>query len=263
MPLDKVYQIICELLGMTDAIFSPYRFNQGHALSINTFFARKHFYNSGGIRWRSNSADEMDRKRLSRAVDQAEESGLLEKLNHRSGKTVWLKLTELGEETARHLGGFFSPLDHFRALVKLHELWANSPDARICGHFGAERESVWVTENDFVGLEHNKPTEEEFIHELWMAGILMAPFTRRGWVTSQGMIPGNVLYAVCPDGEKAVAAGPPVPLTDLIMPSEELTQVYADSFCKMRETLHTAAPENTREIGYIPISASLRKRGPT
>jgi DNA-binding transcriptional ArsR family regulator len=220
----------------------------------NSYFMRREFRSRGGLLWRSCEATESGRKAASRTLEQAADAGLLIKQQQRNHPLV--RLTDLGEETARVLGSLSDPVDDLKLVKKLDRLCQKSPKAYV----DPVSKSDWAHEVDLFGLTYGKPNAEEFQQQLWRAQMSLLSAVRRGWVDSLSNTTRNIFYRTTEKWREEKPTGFKRTFQIPKEFNERHMDAYMEGYREQRDLMESTETRDHQEIGRIPLSATMEQR---
>ncbi len=236
--------LLIELVACVDAVWAPMRSPDWTSpyLSTNFYLARNDFPTLG-IAWVAGGATAAQRLAKTRELDELQAAGLV--IRSGSERKTRVILTDRGDELARRLAGL-PCMD--AALATLEEI------ARI-GTPAVGGPSVCELELARLGDYENTV---ECHAELAIVEMMIAPALRRGWAVSDSSTGGCVWYCLTEAGAEALT-GEHADFGD--MPDEVSGGYvrYGKDYHAARKAIRTAAPDDTREIGFLPLSASHRR----
>ena len=234
-----------ELLGKTDATFSPLRDFAGDAPG-SFYFARK-LYASAGIPSRSGKAAGSDRMTHSRQLGKLAAKGVIVVTTHRTSKFPFAKLTDAAEERLRRKVGLSGMLEAFSAMGQL----------RFFTDAGGKK---WVPEFVMAGFDEpraSKPGSDNAAL-LIAAENLLLPALVRGWVESGATKDRHAAYRLTDLGRAALDGPKPGPALKL-KPSNDAFAIYTEAFKAHRAELLQSSPAGGRyrEIGDGWLSGAV------
>jgi hypothetical protein len=177
-----------------------------------------------------------------RLVAATARAGLATVRRLRSVRWPYLRLTDAGDAKARALAG----LAQVDATVELlREILRQQVEHPGPGGWVSE---FWLADD---GRD---------MHELRAIEAMALPGLWRGWLEAHSDVHGHARYRVLPGGLAALAAGPHDP--DPTAPDQEAADLYDTTLAAALDRLASAAPDDGREIGLIPLPCSM-PGGPT
>jgi hypothetical protein len=227
---------LIEILAMTDGIFKPMRQADWTPPVPAVIYEHRTRFESDGVPWASGDSSVAGRKRTQRQLEGLAEAGLVTicKQKRRSG----VKLTDRGDIIARALAGIPNIDAGHSSLCEILKY----QDGKVC-------------ELLLAGLKRYDETDAT-THEVWIVQRMMLPALWRGWVESNSDVYGHVQYRTTDLGRAIAKRKEPTLPPDLPAKDNEVNEIYTESTLSYRDQLRAATPEQTREIGYIPLSAS-------
>lgn len=237
--------LLIRTLGDQDGLWLPQRDWSKPQAAANRYFLRQHWRETG-LPWRTGSSIAGRRVQISRQLEDAQGQGLVE-VNRGSGKFPRVKLTDIGEALARRtLGqvGIDSALYFIQEL--LLERSSNSTD--------------WTSEY-VPGLDCEGGG---VINGKRLGGIeqLSLPALARGWVEASSDVRGHVRYRVTEDGLRVIDT---LEITEAdlgeVQTDPELEDVYVHAVHGMLTRLQEEPPEDSRQLGAIPLPVSMPWNG--
>lgn len=244
--------LLCRLTGELWAVFAPWRGPWMAGGPAAVYFARRDFREGAGLRWRHSGRDRDERDDNVAALGRLERAGLLHRRVERT-KVVAVQLLDAGIERACARAGSHSWRTGWRLC------------ARIARHRGAQEMGLsWVPEwlmagtpphwRDCGGDEAGRANRQR----LTALEEEALPALVRGWLDSAADLYGRTWYALTDAGRAALEGQEP----------DEVGGVDSDDDCALawREGGHAlyrrmaSAPRSEREIGLLPMPASLSPR---
>ncbi|MCB9846705.1 MAG: hypothetical protein H6811_12065 [Phycisphaeraceae bacterium] len=240
--------LLCRLTGELWAVFVPWRRPWTGGGPAAVYFAQRDFRAGAGLRWRHSGRDRDERDDYIAALGRLERAGLLRRRVERT-KVVAVQLEEEGIERACAL----ARAPGWRAGREVCELLAR--------HEGVEERGLrWVPEWLMAGTPpHWKGCVGEAGREnhqrLATLEARAIPALVRGWLESAADLHGRVWYTLTDAGRAALEGPEP----------DEVSGIERDEECDLawREAAHAmytrmaTAPRSEREIGLLPMSASI------
>ncbi|MCW5775756.1 MAG: hypothetical protein KIS87_04840 [Phycisphaeraceae bacterium] len=242
--------LLCRLTGELWAVFVPWRRPWTGGGPAAVYFARRAFHEGSGLRWRHSGRDRDERDENVEALGRLERAGLLRRRVERT-KVVAVQLEEAGIERACALAGACGWRAGWETCASLARHEAE----------GAEEMGLrWVPEWLLAGTPPHwrccvGEAGRENRQRLAALEARAIPALVLGWLESAADLYGRVWYALADPGRCALAETPP----------DEVSGVERDDECDLawREGAHAmytrmaTAPRSEREIGLLPLPASL------
>jgi hypothetical protein len=212
---------------------------------------RRRNFATRGLEWHSAESSESRRKAAQRALEQLEDEGFAETVRGR-GKAIGVKLTNLGEQSAR-------------ALVALPNIDVAHEALRefACWHHAGHGVTwwtgrLWIPEVAYTGFDWGHPANDRRGENL--LGTLqqmLFPALARGWLDSLSSTQGHLWYSFTPDGLAAAAD----PAAGILLPAlppadDDLGKLYDQHFAAELERIDKATPSSVGELGMIPLPVS-------
>jgi hypothetical protein len=236
------------ILAKTDAAFWPVRKNDvpGRVL----FHERRWAFLTAGLPWASGKMSEAGRKAAQRDLEALADAGKVLVYKPKSARTLGVRLSESADDAMRQMIGLATYAD---ALPFLDELHRRLDDGDGCNFLGRP----WTSEESLTGIRWGD--NEKRGHYVLLTQDLY-PMLWRGLVESNASIQGHVWYGLTAAGlelarqraEGGQASGeypPPLPAEG----DEEAFDSYHDARMQEVSALEHGEPEDTREIGPIPM----------
>lgn len=195
----------------------------------------------------THGADANERKQKEAASRELLAAGLINTFRSPSGRTVSVKLTDLGDDAARSLVGFV--LAKYEVLAKLASL-STHPEVTITG---------WCPE---VLLNGGSGWGDGLSDGLGIVEDMVLPTLSRAWAESNSDALRHVYYRVTPAGNKALSKG-------ILHYADDLPAELPDGYSRYRQYLAEAIEglhadqERRQDIGEIPVSCSPISNGHT
>jgi len=236
-------EILLDVLALTDAVWLPMR-TWAQPAPANVYFARRDFARTG-VPWRSGASGEAERKEAQRLLERMAARGLVLLFRPRGFKTLGARLTEEGERDARALCGLPGVDDAARRLAEIVRLTD-------------EMRRPWISEPALAGVAWGSPGAGKVLARLEDE---LLPALVRGWVESGADLHRRVYYRATPAGREA-AGGAEASEGEQAPPARrsygcEAYGLYLERLDAAQARLGTAKPLDSREIGFLPLSASM------
>ena len=236
-------ELLASVLAATDSTWLPCRDPRSNSW-INTHLARTSFRAGQGGRWKPLAgANEQQRKRRQRDLEQMSADGLLTLARRRESRLVGATLTPSGEAMARALCGLPGWQE---SLSAEHEL------RRLAGSEFAAVEGGWISE---IGLTNCGYGDDMDSAELVLVENMLLPSLVAGRVESLSDSAARVWYLPIDVGGPNV---PPEP-TD-VEPCDQLRDLY-DAELRRHLDQFQAKPQTRHEIGAIPMCCAIQTKG--
>lgn len=245
--------ILLELVAAVDAIYRPFRGPWLTDVPAVLGECRRD-YPIAGLPWLSGESTEAGRKQAQRDLEELADEGLADVIRAK-GRAVGVRLTELGDQTARALAGVPNVDQSFAALLKLVDLRLAKHGVDLYGQF-------WIPETGYTGIPWGDPRNDSRGDNL--LGKLQArlvPALARGWLDSLSSIQGHGWYSVTPEGIAAAAEpfnGQLLPA--LPRPHKHGYEIYSVAVHDALNKLAKQQPKSAGEIGMIPMPVSCGYR---
>ncbi|WP_149109526.1 hypothetical protein [Limnoglobus roseus] len=230
---------LVQILGTVDATFAPTR-ERGGNLRTNAMLARRDFREQG-VQYHA-GGDAARRKSAERRLSAMEDAGLVA-VFRRQGRARGVRLTPVGEDTARRIAGLpdLSESLEVMAIVAKNHL---------------EREpklltDLWAAEADVVGVPWGGETKAYVILEEELLPAMVA-----GLMVCNTTIPGHAYYAVTPAGWAALDDGFPTPAGAGAF-AQAARDEYFEAFRLARVGYADAKVAALGEIGPLPLPVSV------
>jgi len=238
-------ELLASVLAATDSTWLPCRDPRSNSW-INTHLARTSFRAGQGGRWKPLAgANEQQRKRRQRDLEQMAADGLLTLARRRESRLVGAELTAVGESLGRALCG----LPGWEAALS-----AEDELRRLTGSEFAAVEGGWISE---IGLTNCGYGDDMDSAELVLVENMLLPSLTAGRVESLSDVAGRVWYRQTDDGGPG---GPPNP-TD-VEPCGDLRDLYELELARHLDQFQ-AKPQTRHEIGAIPMCCAIQTKGNT
>jgi len=240
--------IIYELLGKADALWQPVRGAPG-CLRAVLYEARADF-RARGLRWASDEAGSVGRKRKQLDLERAARRGEVELVKER-GRTSHVRISSEAEDLARGVLGLPRLAEALAAVDELRRLNAGRPHV------------LYVRETTLAGVEYGKPRASEALASLeWdLSGLLL-----RGLMEANSDIERRVFYYLSPAGAALAEARAregralpwPMPRAARCPHGEwnKPCELHSRAFSAERERLRNTSRPAGGEIGEIPLPVS-------
>jgi hypothetical protein len=245
--VESAEQVLLTILAATDAAWLPMR-TWTPPVPANTYFARRDFSRQG-VPWVSGAASEADRKEAQRLVETLAGQGVVQLFRPRRLKTLGVRLTDEGEGLARRLCGLPGLEIARSALAEVVRL-------------SSERQKGCVSEAALAGVAWSHPRSGKILARL---EDQVLPGLIRGWLESNADIIGHVYYRATDIGRRA-AIESPAGEWSRVSPQNEAPRddgakerygFYLERLDAALARLRTAEPQDQREIGLLPLPASM------
>jgi hypothetical protein len=239
--------IIVRLLAESDSLWLPCRFRGGDEW-VNSYLGRQ-AYITAGIPWRSEGGGDAGRKATQRELEALVADGLVTRGRTGRAKTLAVRLTEAGERRGRQL----------TLLPDLRESWDLLVD--IAGRTKRQPElllDAWAIELGPAGLEnYPSPWTKDAEERLKDVEFRALPSLIRGWLVALSDTMKRVYYAVTPYGWHVLdTLTPPEKAPDIDDWDGDPCGTYARTMRVALDALRSKTPDDTREIGPVPLTAS-------
>lgn len=247
--MSGIEELLIRLLAETDAAFCPMRLWSRPIPSV--IYERRRDFHAFGLPWRSGGSDEPERRRLSRTLQALVDARLAVAHRPRGLKTLFSRLTDGGDETARRLArlpGIDAAVASLGALVALQDHpWSAAGDGGCAA----------IPETLLTGCDYGADGVKE---ALLTVEVMALPALCRGWIESNSDLAGHVYYWPTERGLAALSSPPSIELVRR-RPSKHGAALYDSELVRAREALFASEPRTPREIGYLPLSASVARKG--
>ncbi len=251
--MNETDHLLIRILASTDALWLPNRdYSNRRGACI---WEHRQAYRATGVRWASEGGSDAGRQAGGRLLSATTRAGLLVTARPRNTKTIGAKLTDAGEARARALAGLPGLADALHTMRVL-ESFEDHPEAVA--------DSRLVPETIVAGVDarwHGLDTPEDR-RPLVVVENLLLPALSRGWVEAQSDMQRRVYYAMTDRGAAALLSPPDlagdVPDEDPEAVAEYLRRLEVGAAAWSRMT-----PDKPGEIGPIPLSASMLRKGAT
>jgi hypothetical protein len=243
----EAVEILVGVLAKSDAAALPIR-NWSGPNPGNVYTARQRS-KSVGVAWESGGTDATTRQRMARALAALKRAKLVGVHRVRGSRYPSVRLTELGDETARRLCGLPGVSAGWWTMHRVAALTRLPRKARLLT-------DVWLSEVALCDPRHDGgyPTGAE----LSLVETLVLPALVHGWLAANSDIHGRVYFAATRAGRKALADEPPA--DDDVDPGavdRQARELYRESLLAELDRFATAAPEVPREIGFVPLPVAM------
>ena len=167
-------------------------------------------------------------------------------------KTTMARLTDDGDVTARQLCGLPSRWGGWLSLVKAGSLTKRRGKPRYL-------DDIWIAEVRFDGLKNWKhPKGQEALNgSLILTEEMHLPALVRGWLSSLTTLGRHCYYLVTDAGWALLEAGKAPPEEEVADGDTEARDLYYREMKGRLVHLATAKPEDTKEIGGIPLPVAI------
>jgi hypothetical protein len=237
-------KLLVSVLAATDSTWLPCRDPRSNSW-INTHLARTSFRAGQGGRWKPLAgANEQQRKRRQRDLEQMSADGLLTLARRRESRLVGAELTAVGGSLARAVCG----LPGWEAALASEDELRRLGDSEF-----AACEGNWISERGLAGCDYGDMDSAELV----LVENLMLPSLVAGRVESLSDVAGRVWFRLTDAGGPD---GPPNP-TD-VEPCGDLRDLYELELARHLDHFAQAKPQTRHEIGAIPLPCSLRTKVP-
>ena len=234
-------ELLVSVLAATDSTWLPCRDPRSNSW-INTHLARTSFRAGQGGRWKPLAgANETQRKRRQRDLEQMSADGLLTLARRRESRLVGAELTAVGGSLARAVCG----------LPGWETALASEDELRRLGDSEfAACEGNWISERGLAGCGYGDGTSEFVVVENLMLPALVA-----GRVVSLSDGVGRVWYRL------ADVSTPDVPPEPAAEACDQLRDLYDAELRRQLDHFSVVQPRSPHEIECIPLPCSLRTKG--
>jgi hypothetical protein len=234
--------VLGRLLAFTDAVWKPLRDADWGRPTPTVLYEYREQFASAGVPWHSGEKSEAGRKADQRTLEALASAGLL--TLHGRERRASARLTDQGDLHARALAGLPSiDAAHFviREVIRLE----SSGDG-----FGPMAAEIWVAGVKSTDSERSRLKLIELVDEA-------KPALCRGWLETESDCYGRVYYVATDQGRK-IAKGPEPELpAGLPAMDEDAADLYDREVVAFRDRLRHAEPEDSGQIGFLPVPASL------
>jgi hypothetical protein len=234
-------EILMRVLGETDAVWTPIRCWTGPTAPA-VFHARERFAEAG-TPWASGGADPAERKAVERAKATLTRRRLLKAYRPNRGRTIGVGFTLAGETIARRLAG--TPTI-FSSWLTCHELAGRSKrpgEAKLI-------RDVWIAEAELIGTG---------LATAALVETLLLPALATRYAESASDAAGRASYALTSRGWAWLDAGIAPPDDSEAPHDPEARALYLEKLDAALARFATAALENPREIGPIPLPVATER----
>jgi hypothetical protein len=244
--MEKRDEQLLTILAKTDAVFWPIRKHNvpGRVL----FYERRWAFPTAGVPWASGVVSEAGRKAAQRELEALLSAKLVKTYNPRGGRTLGVRLTETADDAMRRMIGLATYAD---SLPFLDELYHRMDDGDGCNFLGRP----WTSEESLTGVRWGDNDNRGYYVLLTED---LYPLLWRGLVESNASVQGHVWYGLTAagyelaskraDNRQASREYPPPAEGD-----EDVFDFYHDARMQDVKALETGEPEDSREIGAIPM----------
>lgn len=238
--------ILVRVLADQDAIRLPVRNWRGYT-SANRYFAT---VAGGAVPYRVSNASEAGRKASERLLQDLAAEGMLTVSRGQKVKFPLVALTELGEARTRALCGLVGRRVGrlmLAEVAKRGERYVDTESGR------------WVPEidlNDGKGWDGDESTSEDR-RGLAQVEMNYLPAVAAGWLACDSDVYGHVCYAATPAGLDELSRRPKRGPSKLPETDPDAVRAYRKWQDAKLLALDRTAPTETREIGPLPMIASL------
>jgi hypothetical protein len=232
--------VLVQILAATDAVWKPMRQADWATPTPTLLYEYRKRFASAGVPWHSGDPTEAGRKSNQRTLEGLASAGLV--TLHGRERRAAVRLTEKGDILARALAGLGNVDAGHRSLyevLELHDKMASE---------------LWLAR-----LDDYADTDDCRV-ELLIVQRLIAPALWRGWVESGSDCHGRVWYWATDQGREVAKLPAPTLPDDLPSMDEAAAGVYDAEVIAYRQRLRYAKPDNSSELGFIPLSASIPLR---
>jgi hypothetical protein len=248
-PKSDDMMILAKILAVTDATFWPMRNWDGRLPAVT--YERRQKYRKGGCTWSAarfgGGTTDVDRKAISRVLQTLGLNELVSTGTGSSSRTATVRLTPHGDAIARVLCGLQS-LSQALPIVRKAICLSNEPDAF------ENNGLVWVRETALTDCQWGDP---EHVRKLSDLQESLIPALVAGLVDSNSDVAGRTWYAAMLPANKL-----DLPKIDSIQFSSEARRIYLATFRAEKGAIESAVPDDSRQIGMIPIPVSPMRRQP-
>lgn len=230
-------RLLIRLLAKADAIWSPLRAVDWNAWGMGSVvFEHRRDFVTAGFAFGSSIGKATERFSFGRLLDGLAGDGLLVRFG--GERKVRCRLSEAGDDHARALAGLPGIGAAFATILELAK-------------------HRRVSELQLAGLEGYR-NDDAMGPALVRAELAAMPGIWRGWIATESDVAGRVWYSVTDLGRE-VSHGPPVTLPDGL-PKEVAGgfELYGAEFRHARHALRASSPVDRREVGLLPLSASMK-----
>jgi hypothetical protein len=235
--------LLVRLLAKSDSVWAPQRLIDWQARMMQTVLYEHRRDFATGFSFASKAGRATDRKAFAELLAEFVSAGLIERFG--GERKVRVRLSEAGDDMARAIVGLPGRDAAYRIVCEL----AKRP---------ARQEGGCALEIELAGLADygGAPMDQATIDALEDAELRATPGLWRGWLSTVADLAGRVWYCCTTAGLK-IAAGPPVKRpAKLPKPVDGAFDLYGKEFGAARKALRAMKPDDPREIGVMPCSAS-------
>lgn len=234
-------EYLARLLALEDAVWTPLRDWADHRPA--TTYQARWAWEGHGVPVPFGGGDQAGRKAAERRLARLEAGGLCT-VHRPGGRARAARLTAAGEAAARRL----LALPGLDAAVAAMRLMRTRPYHAGPGYAPGE----WVAETELAdhpwGVVDATPfarVEDDLL-----------PALRRGWVESRSTLRRHVYYRVTAAGVAALAGPDPAPAKAARF-DRRLWDLYLGTLLREHERLGSAPPPDPKQIGLVPLPASM------
>lgn len=214
-------------------------------------YERQRRYAMRGLVWSSGKVSEADRKASQRDLESLIGAGLVRPAKSHSGRTHYVRLTDLGDRAARSMVGLPDTIDALEVLAEigtiLPTLERSESQRQYFGDMVPEIALARCMWGDEGSWEKLVAVEERIV-----------PAIVRGWAAARASVDGRVWYFVEPAGHDALADSekhaPAIKLPEFDLTAAEH---YHEELKRRWDELPSLTADNPNELGWLPLSCGM------
>jgi hypothetical protein len=235
-------ELLVRIISMVDATWRPLRAADWKERSPAAIYEARARFEQMGVPCPTADGD-LAQRAIRRRLNELQRAGLIKLCGKE--RRFSARATRAGDMRGRALAGLPNVNEAHTFLADVRRL-AGSGD----GYSGMARE-IWFF--DAADYEDS----EAFRGSLLAVQEFAAPALWRDWAIAESDTFGRVYYSLTKAGRTALLLPEPELPTDLPEPSGDAYRLYDLESVAFRQRLRASEPAESREIGYVPLPASI------
>lgn len=240
--------LLIRICAERDALFVPLR--DPRAAHWSAVWEMRRTCRATGLPWRSNErSGSAASKAAERSLRALERSGLLVRLAPRASKTLNIRLSDEGDETARELTGRETVSDAIETIREIDRLTKTRP----------YRELKWrgIGLLPEIALNEGRGWGDGNSAELIGVEDRVLPALSRGWAVSNCDSVGHVYYMLTDAGRTAIKTFRPRPPVEREQPLEDGIELYRSFMGDALQQLRSLFGDDRQELSELPLPCSF------